>query len=107
MWDVCEDASRGVEIEKVNYYLRLFRQKLMTLSPNGQEEFTLRNIFRNFDTNQNGTLNQRELQGLVSKLGVHMDDHELEALFQRLDENKNGCLEFEEFAKLVLEDPYK
>lgn len=56
-WDVCERESCGVEKERVEYYLRLLRQKLMTLSSNGQEEFTLRNIFRNFDTNQNGTLN--------------------------------------------------
>jgi calcium-binding protein CML len=79
----------------------------MTSSSNGQDEFTLRNIFRNFDTNRDGTLSIRELNGLVSKLGVSMDEHELEALFSRLDLNENGCLEFEEFAKLLLEDPYK
>lgn len=43
---------------------------------NGFEEYTLRNIFRNFDKNGDGTLCQPELDGLISKLGVNMAAHE-------------------------------
>jgi Ca2+-binding EF-hand superfamily protein len=37
-----------------------------------QDEFTLRNIFRNFDVNRDGTLSEPELQGLSSKLGLQL-----------------------------------
>jgi len=105
-WDVCEDQSSGVKRERIDYFIKLIRQKLMTMSPNGQEEFTLRNIFRNFDSNQDGVLTIRELEGLSSKLGVAMNPNEMQAVFDRIDSNKNGMLEFEEFAKHLLEDPY-
>ena len=50
-WNIVEDEDACVSREKVDTIIKMMRQKLTTVSNNNQEEFTLRNIFRNFDKN--------------------------------------------------------
>jgi Ca2+-binding EF-hand superfamily protein len=85
----------------------MMRHKLTLLSNGNQEEFTLRNLYRSFDKNNNGTICLNELTGLLAKLKIAADNRTTVALFKRLDLNNSGTLEFEEFCKLVIEDPYK
>ena len=44
---------------------------------------------------------------MLAKLGVLVDDKYIEAMFKHIDANGNGIIEFEEFANLVIYNPYK
>ena len=90
----------------VMHLIALMRQRLLTLAGSSQEEFALRNMFRDFDSNNNGTMSIEELGGLTSKLGVACTEDELAAMFRELDMNGNGLIEFQEFQALMISDPY-
>ncbi|KAG6519432.1 probable calcium-binding protein CML18 [Zingiber officinale] len=64
----------------------------------------LREIFRSFDRNNDGSLTQLELGSLLRCLGVKPGGDQLEALIQRADTNANGLIEFSEFIALVSPD---
>ena len=106
-WGVRESASAAVDKCRVDDLVKMFRQKLMFKSNYNQDEFTLRNLFRNFDLDRNGVLTEVELSGLASKLGLEITGDELQAVFERIDLNGNGKLEFDEFVRLILENPFK
>ena len=61
----------------------------------------LRQIFRSFDRNKDGSLTQLELGSLLRSLGLKPSTDELDALIQRADANSNGLVEFSEFVALV------
>ncbi|OWM64164.1 probable calcium-binding protein CML18 [Punica granatum] len=61
----------------------------------------LREIFRSFDKNGDGSLTQLELGSLLRSLGLKPSPEQLEALTQRTDTNNNGLVEFSEFVALV------
>lgn len=54
-------------------------------------------MFRNFDKDKSGSLSINELAGLLSELGVAVNDNELVAMMKVLDTSKNGVIEFDEF----------
>ncbi|XP_020165589.1 probable calcium-binding protein CML17 [Aegilops tauschii subsp. strangulata] len=61
----------------------------------------LRQIFRSFDRNKDGSLTQLELGSLLRSLGLKPSTDELDALIHRADTNSNGLVEFSEFVALV------
>ncbi|XP_010245208.1 PREDICTED: probable calcium-binding protein CML18 [Nelumbo nucifera] len=61
----------------------------------------LREIFRSFDRNNDGSLTQLELGSLLRSLGLKPSQEQLDALIQRADMNNNGFVEFSEFVALV------
>ncbi|TVU02184.1 hypothetical protein EJB05_52327, partial [Eragrostis curvula] len=61
----------------------------------------LREIFRSFDRNADGSLTQLELGSLLRSLGLKPSADQLDALIQRADTNSNGLVEFSEFVALV------
>lgn len=61
----------------------------------------LREIFRSFDRNKDGSLTQLELGSLLRSLGLKPSPEQLEALIQKADTNSNGLVEFSEFVALV------
>lgn len=67
----------------------------------------MRNIFNEFDLNQNGIITLNELAALLAKLEISAERKYLTALMTHLDVNRSGGLEFEEFATFVIYDPYK
>ncbi|PKA53045.1 putative calcium-binding protein CML17 [Apostasia shenzhenica] len=64
----------------------------------------LREIFRSFDRNNDGSLTQLELGSLLRALGLTPSVDQLEALIQKTDTNSNGLVEFSEFVALVAPD---
>lgn len=64
----------------------------------------LREIFRSFDRNNDGSLTQLELGSLLRSLGLKPSADQLEALIQKADKNSNGLVEFSEFVALVSPD---
>ncbi|XP_011018506.1 PREDICTED: probable calcium-binding protein CML11 [Populus euphratica] len=61
----------------------------------------LREIFRCFDRNNDGSLTQLELGSLLRSLGLKTRPDQLETLNQKADTNSNGLIEFSEFVALV------
>ncbi|KAJ8555169.1 hypothetical protein K7X08_012665 [Anisodus acutangulus] len=61
----------------------------------------LREIFRSFDRNDDGSLTQLELGALLRSLGLKPSADQLETLIQKADKNDNGLVEFSEFVSLV------
>ncbi|KAF5935901.1 hypothetical protein HYC85_027030 [Camellia sinensis] len=61
----------------------------------------LREIFRSFDRNNDGSLTQLELGSLLRSLGLKPSPDQLETLIQKADTNSNGLVEFSEFVALV------
>lgn len=64
----------------------------------------LREIFRNFDRNNDGKLTQLELGSLLRSLGLKPSEEQVEGLIQAADKNNNGMIEFSEFIALVAPD---
>lgn len=64
----------------------------------------LREIFRSFDRNNDGSLTQLELGSLLRSLGLKPTPEQLDALSQKADKNSNGLIEFSEFVSLVAPD---
>ncbi|KAG0458631.1 hypothetical protein HPP92_021759 [Vanilla planifolia] len=64
----------------------------------------MREIFRSFDRNNDGSLTQLELDSLLRSLGLKPSPEQLEVLIQKADTNSNGLVEFSEFVALVEPD---
>lgn len=60
-----------------------------------------------FDLNNSGNITIEELAAMLAKLGITIERKYIQAMFRQLDTNHNGMIEFEEFANLILYDPYK
>jgi len=106
-WCVSEDEDSGIYKDQVRTLTSLMRQRLLDISNNSQEEYVLRKIFKDFDSNASGTITVDELAAMMAKLGISVERKYLMAMIKQLDVNKNGQLEYEEFANFLLKDPYK
>lgn len=50
----------------------------------------LKDVFMQFDSNQNGTLEILEFEEFMSKLGVFLTRQELRTVYDHFDHNKDG-----------------
>jgi Ca2+-binding EF-hand superfamily protein len=107
VWCTSEDEENAIFKDKVKQLIQMMRQRLMVFSNNSQEEFVLRKIFKDFDTNNSGTLTIDELAAMMAKLGISVERKYISAMIKVLDTNNSGMLEFEEFAAFLIYDPYK
>lgn len=105
--DVVEDIDATVKKDKVMHIIKLMRHRLTTVANNSQEEYVLRDIFRTYDLDKSGALTINEMGGLLSKLGVAVNEKELLAVMREMDSNKSGVIEFEEFVQFMVLDPWK
>lgn len=64
----------------------------------------LREIFRHFDLDGDGSLTHLELAALLRSLGIKPGGDQLHTLLSNMDENGNGYIEFDELAKAILPD---
>ncbi|CAN1145731.1 Probable calcium-binding protein CML17 [Linum perenne] len=64
----------------------------------------LREIFRSFDRNKDGSLTQLELGSLLRSLGLKPSEDQLERMIQKADTNNNGLIEFSESVALMEPD---
>ena len=71
------------------------------MSNGSQEEYRLRQMFNEFDSNGSGMLTIDELAALMAKLQISVERKYLMSLLKCLDKNGNGYLEFEEFANFL------
>ncbi|ESQ33575.1 hypothetical protein EUTSA_v10009363mg [Eutrema salsugineum] len=61
----------------------------------------LREVFRSFDRNKDGSLTQLELGSLLRALGLKPSPDQFETLIDNADTKSNGLVEFSEFVALV------
>lgn len=106
-WGITESAPLKVHHKDLERLVAALRQNLLKMSnPRHNEEFCLRQVFRKFDRNNNGSVSAGELKCILEMIDLTADDHVLQALIDKCDINGNGCLEFEEFVHLVLGNRY-
>jgi len=107
VWCVSENQEDAVFKDKVRHIIGMMRQRLLSISKSSSEEFVLRQIFKDFDLNQSGTITIDEMWAMLAKLQISVDRKYIDALMKELDKNNSGMLEFEEFATFLIYDPYK
>ena len=93
--------------EKVKFLIVTLRQKLLSKANNTTEEYLLRKIFRDFDTNESGDLTIDELWAMMAKVEICCERKYLNGVFRKIDADNSGTIEFEEFANFMINDPYK
>ena len=54
-------------------------------------------LFRRFDTNASGDIDQNEFKSLVAELGRKLTEAEAEEVFKQLDTDHNEVIDFKEF----------
>jgi len=86
--------------------IKLMRQRLITVSNGHQEEYALKKMFNDFDSNGSGSITIDELAALMAHLQISCERKYLQSLLSVLDKNKSGSLEYDEFAAFVIYDPY-
>ena len=102
-WDVTEPAYKTVTQKDLETVLQAIRASLLKAGTEKHtEEFILREIFREHDRNNNGSLSKTELGSLLNKINLKVVDKYLEALIKKLDANGNGSIEFEEFVHFIV-----
>jgi len=108
VWGCAESNTQCVKKTELEHITKTIRHRLLDLStPLISAEHVMRNVFREFDRNRSGSLDSAELQQMLIKLQVVVDQRYLDALLKRFDRNGNGVIEFEEFIGYVMENPYK
>jgi calmodulin len=62
----------------------------------------LRDAFKVFDKDGNGTISKSELKILMQNLGQRLSDEELEAMMGEVDTDGNGEIDFDEFKQMMV-----
>jgi len=65
------------------------------------QQIELHSAFRQFDINNNGTIDQRELKQVMQQLGSPLSDGAMATVLNSLDLDSNGQIEWSEFASLM------
>jgi len=73
---------------------RAFRLKLKVITNHSLEEYVLRKIFNDFDTNRSDSLTPDELHAMLNKLQLNVDARYSAALFKVFDKNGDGQIDF-------------
>jgi len=69
----------------------------MADAPSDEQIAEIREIFKHFDNDGNGTMEARELAKLLTTLGGDDAADELDAAMEALDVDHNGTIDFNEF----------
>lgn len=70
------------------------------------QEYILRQVFDQFDTNKNGNLAEDELYTMLVKLEIATEQRLVKPLLRKLDKSGNGVVEYDEFKNFLFFDPY-
>ena len=107
VWGITEDEDSEANQEYVREFVKLIRQKLLSMSNSSSDEYILRQIFNYFDTNESGNITIDELAGMVAKLKISVERKYLNGIMKKIDSDNNGAIEFKEFLNFIIMDPYK
>jgi len=88
------DTSGDEKISKEEYKIA------MGLVPQKDHmEAAMRSCFRQFDTDNSGSITADELKKVFEEMGKNFSMEEMERMIQLADEDNSGTLEYEEFIK--------
>lgn len=107
VWCIAEDGSSTVTKQEVEALTQALRHKLLDFSKNSQDEYILRQVFKEFDANGNGVLTVDELANMFARLQMSVERKYLQALLNKFDRNGNGVIEFEEFCEFLIHNNFK
>jgi len=85
VWAISEDEQSSIYSDEIKRVIGLIRQRLLTLSGESTEEFTLRKIFKEFDLNESGAITLDELAAMVAKLGISVERKYISGLLKAID----------------------
>lgn len=106
-WGICADSTADKTKDTVRQLTAIIRQKLISYSNKQSDEYVLRTMFKEFDTNKSGTLTVDELGGMLVKLQISCERRYLHEMLAQFDRNNNGVIEFDEFVNYIINNPYK
>lgn len=106
-WGISEDEGSAAHKEQLAYFLSQIRLRLLEMSNASTEEYVLRKVFNQFDTNESGTITIDELAGMIASLKLSCERKYLYGILKVIDINDSGSIEFEEFLNYVVNNPYK
>lgn len=69
-WCILEDCDSAASQEEIKKIVKALRYKLIQMTSGAHEEFLLKKVFKNFDTNNSGYLTLDELYALCIKLEI-------------------------------------
>jgi len=84
-WGCSEDSDSKLFKDQIMRVIGLMRNRLIGISNSSQEEYVLRKIFNDFDTNKSGNLTLDELAALAAKLGVSVERKYLQGIMRAVD----------------------
>ena len=106
-WNIVSDLSGDVTKDHLKGLVTTIRQKLLATSNRQSDEYVLRTIYSEFDTQKDGHLTADMLGQILLKLQIRCDKAFLAELIKQLDRKKTGAIEFEEFVHFIIYNPYK
>ena len=100
------ETDPNVMIKEHNAYLvpktDLLWQLAMKAEAKGRNGNFVRNVFRKFDSSQNGTVSSDEFRkGLNTVFGIEVKDDDFDELMKRFDPVNSGYVNYVEFARLI------
>lgn len=88
-------VGKSLDFYLIVFYLFLYQASSFT--PEQAERF--REVFRKFDTNNNGVIDAGELKEGLKELGKIFSDEDVTEIMKEADLDQNGVIDEEEFAK--------
>ncbi|OWF49174.1 calmodulin-2-like [Mizuhopecten yessoensis] len=95
--DIDENGNGHIEFEE---YEEMMRKRMSAME---YEKNLLRDAFKKFDKDGDGTISPEELQKSLCKSGDKMDIADVNEMFLLADHNSDGKLNYEEFVEMFQE----
>eukprot|EP00357_Protocruzia_adherens_P004449 CAMPEP_0114993068 /NCGR_PEP_ID=MMETSP0216-20121206/12311_1 /TAXON_ID=223996 /ORGANISM="Protocruzia adherens, Strain Boccale" /LENGTH=302 /DNA_ID=CAMNT_0002356643 /DNA_START=97 /DNA_END=1005 /DNA_ORIENTATION=+ len=106
VWLIGEDETGAAFKGEIGRFIKMMRQKLIQRTSGSHDEYLLRQIFRDFDTDDSGKLTIDELNAMLLKLEIPLERKYTRAIFNTFDKDGNGTIEFEEFVSYIVNERF-
>jgi len=103
--DEVETRSRAQTREAADIMMGQQETKKVTeMTPDeiNKEKDKIRMVFRLFDTNKDGKIDEEELTAVINGLGKRPTVAKIRKVFQEADKNKDGSIQSEEFVEYMI-----
>lgn len=93
--DIDVDGDGEIQFEE---FLLLFSRHKKNAQPEDEE---LRQAFKVFDADGNGTISKSELKRVMDMLGEKLSDAQIDEMMREADTNGDGEIDFNEFRHMM------